>query len=184
MSDDNQYKFNEDILNILSRHPNDQYEVGARGWICPDSNLQHSSWAIFLNKPWKSGVAESFKEEVKATESLVRSYCESGTTVYSLMSDTMQEWSKQGLTEYRDAINEVLALWEDLDEQEAKNNTEELPKRISPKNGDEKSLEQYIRAMGLLLEAPFASTVKMEIDVENPVRIVQEIIENYENNNE
>ena len=118
MSDDNQYKFNEDILNILSSHPDDQYEVGARGWICPDSNIQHASWAIFLNKPWRN----INTEDSKSASSVARAYIDSQTTVYSLMSDKMQDWSKQGLTEYRDAINEVLALWEDLDEQEAKNN--------------------------------------------------------------
>jgi len=120
MSDDNQYKFNEDILSILSSHPDDEFEVGARGWIKPESNLQHSSWAIFVSKPWKSGVAESFKQEAQKTKAL-KEYYVSGTSVYSMQSDEIQEWSKQGLTEYRDAINEVLALWDDLDKQEAKN---------------------------------------------------------------
>ena len=124
MSNDNQYKFNEDILNILSRHPDDQYEVGARGWVKPNSKHQHGSWAVFLNKPWRDDeLAESFKQEAQKTKAL-KEYYVSGTTVYSMQSDKIQEWSKQGLTEYRDAINEVLKLWEDLDEQEtkAKNN--------------------------------------------------------------
>ena len=113
-NNDNQYKFNEDILNILSQHPDDAFEVGARGWVCPNSNLQHSSWAIFVSKPWKGDNAD----EIKTAYKVLRTYVESQTTVYSLMNDKMQEWSKQGLTEYRDAINEVLALWDDLDKQE------------------------------------------------------------------
>ena len=122
MSKKKKYKFNEDIVNILSSHPNDEYEMGCRGWVRPNSKLQSASWAIFINKPWANDNEEEETKELTNATDILRATIESNTTVYSLMSDEMQDWDKQGLTNYRDALNEVLQLWDDFDEQEAKNN--------------------------------------------------------------
>jgi hypothetical protein len=122
MSKENKYKFNEDIVNILSPHRDDEYEMGCRGWVRPNSKLQSASWAIFINKPWANDNEEEETKELTNATDILRATIESNTTVYSLMSDEMQDWDKQGLTNYRDAINEVLQLWDDFDEQEAKNN--------------------------------------------------------------
>jgi hypothetical protein len=122
MSNDQQYKFNEDIMNILSMHRDDDYEAGTRGWTKPNSPHQHQSWAIFINKPWRYDKIDEKEEPAKDAPIILRSSVESNTTVYGLLNGEMAEWSREGLQNYRDAINEVLALWDDLDEQEAKLN--------------------------------------------------------------
>jgi hypothetical protein len=122
MSKENKYKFNEDIVNILSPHRDDEYEMGCRGWVRPNSKLQSASWAIFINKPWKYGKDEEETKELTSATEILRATIESNTTVYSVMSDEMQDWDKEGLTSFMNTIQEVLRLWDDLDEQEAKNN--------------------------------------------------------------
>ena len=115
-----EYEIKQELLNILSICHNDDFECGVRGWVKPESVLQYSSWSIHLNKPWR--VSDEDEEELKASEQ-VRRFVENGTSVYTRMGDEgIADWSKKGLVAFRNAINEVLTIWDDLDEQEKEHN--------------------------------------------------------------
>jgi len=121
MSKEYEYEIKSELLNILKMCRDDDYECGIRGWVRPDSPSQHSSWAIHLNKPWRiSEEDEKRVEKLKETND-IRAEFESSTTVYTSIDDGVSSWDKEGLENFRNAVNEVLEIWDDLDEQEKNN---------------------------------------------------------------
>jgi len=117
-----QYNFNEQILNTLSVVPDDEYEAGVRGF-CKMNSTNPTSWGIWISKPWMPNTKED-RDEYRQKLVLGGS-----ADVHTNIADEYAAWDWEGLTKFRDSINEVLALWKDFANQESENLAKEKTKQ-------------------------------------------------------
>tara|TARA_R100000049_G_C1866129_1_gene27685 strand:+ start:184 stop:546 length:363 start_codon:yes stop_codon:yes gene_type:complete len=113
-------------LKTLKVCPNDSWEAATRGWTHPEEPTNAEAWGIYFIAPWK--IKSSDEEKQKKIDELKKEngkafkfYLEAD--VYFMFGDRTSTFSKQGLKEFRDAINETIEVWDEFDaEVEEKSN--------------------------------------------------------------
>jgi hypothetical protein len=107
-------------LKTLKICPSDNWEAGIRGWTHPEEPTNAEAWGVYFIAPWKLNAPDKDKQEQieKLKEEngrAFKAYFEADT--YMMFGDKTATFSKQGLVEFRDAIDECIKMWDSFDEE-------------------------------------------------------------------